>query len=332
MAMADLLSMVTVLMVFALLRSSWVLAPLFVLGVFRAITRPMAQTLVPRLSAQSSHLGRLTADLQTANTLSMVIGFALAGFSVVVHSVQWALGMDAISFLLSACIEVFIQVPVVSLHREARRYGRELLMGWRWMAGSRLLKSLILFNTIAFGLEIGFNNQLVVLIHQHSANSLYYVLTEFAMSIGILVASTTLRGSRFADGERRGRLQLWLGATLILGLCYMAADVVSPLVAVIAFLFVSSLADGASVVAQNHLMHLEVMDEHRNQVYTLRFVMRNLGKAIASILMGVAIAALGLHLVLLWIGLLIAIVAAGIAIYIHQNSEEGRNASYSRYL
>lgn len=330
--MADLLSMVTVLMVFALLRSSWVLAPLFVLGVFRAITRPMAQTLVPRLSAQSSHLGRLTADLQTANTLSMVIGFALAGFSVLVHSVQWALGMDAMSFLLSACIEVFIQVPVVSLHREARRYGRELLMGWRWMAGSRLLKSLILFNTIAFGLEIGFNNQLVALIHQHSANSLYYVLTEFAMAIGILVASTTLRGARFAEGERRGRLQLWLGATWILGLCYMAADVVSPLVAVIAFLFVSSLADGASVVAQNHLMHLEVMDEHRNQVYTLRFVMRNLGKAIASILMGVAIAALGLHLVLLWVGLLIAIVTAGIAIYIHQNSEEGRNASYSRYL
>ncbi len=332
MATADLISVVTVLMVLQILRSAWVLVPLFVLGVLRAITRPLAQALVPRLSVEGTHVGRLTADLQTANTLSMVVGFAAAGFFIVAHSLPWALGIDAMSFLLSACFELFIWVPVVPIYRETQRYLGTLLMGWRRVTGNRLIKSLVLFNTAAFGLEIGFNNQLVALIHQHSSNSLYYLLTEFAMSTGILVASTTLRGSPFVHVKRRGRLQLWLGATTVLGLCYTAADIAPALVAVITFLFVSSLADGASVVAQNHLMHLEITDEHRNQVYTLRFVMRNLGKAGFSILMGVAIASFGLHLVLLLVGIAIVIVTAGIAVYMRLSTEEGSNASYSRYM
>ena len=78
------------------------MVPLLVLGVLRAIIRPLAQALVPRLSVESTRVGRLTADLQTANALSMVVGFAAAGFFIVAHSLPWALAIDAMSFLLSA--------------------------------------------------------------------------------------------------------------------------------------------------------------------------------------------------------------------------------------
>ena len=125
---------------------------------------------------------------------------------------------------------------------------------------------------------------------------------------------------------------MWLGATIVLGLCYTAADIAPALVAVTTILFVSFLADGAFVVAQNHLIHLEIADEHRNQVYALRFVMRNLGKAGFSILMGVAIASFGLNLVLFLVGIAIAILTAGTAVYMHLSNEEGSSASYSRYM
>jgi hypothetical protein len=109
----------------------WEIGALQVLyGTADALFRPAATAIVPQVVGPES-LQEANALLGLARSGSIVVGPAIAGIAVVAVGSAWALGLDALSFAVSATLLRRLQLaPVAGLARAAS-FASDLVGGWR---------------------------------------------------------------------------------------------------------------------------------------------------------------------------------------------------------
>lgn len=310
---------------------------LIVLGIMRSINKPLAQTLIPKLSNNDDLLTRVNADYQSAATLSMIVGFAIAGLFAATNSLHIAIILDAISFFLCSLMEMNIKtndsiMTVDTDHNNKNTsYMNVLRQSVKIVIQDPLLFALVLPNALIFGIQIAFNNQLVALISSRTSHQTYYVVTEFAMAFGLLIASNWLRRRNVGSSDKT-LIRQWLISILIVGMTYSISSISKWITPIIILLFLSSVADGISNIGQTQLLHKRVNNVNRNQIYSLRFVIRNLGKALISFLSGLSISIFGIHSTLFILGGLIMIISIGIYGNVNRLLQKNQNFENNVFL
>ena len=123
------------------------------LGLCGAFAEPAFGAIIPQI-ALGDDLLRVNGKIQTLAALAKVIGPALAGFIISQFGAQWAIGLDAISYLICGCLFSFLRLEGVENIPETRRNSalkegfREVLRRrWLWI----LEIQLALINLLAFG-------------------------------------------------------------------------------------------------------------------------------------------------------------------------------------
>lgn len=198
-----------------------VYAAVFLLNACGRFFRPSSLALVGDLvpEAQQPHA---TGMLQTSMSLAMLIGPALATPLLVASGPDWALAINAFSYLVS-----FVTILAVAAPREAARatkkerggFAREFFAGLGYFFRSRLLRALGIGAAIVM-LGGGGLNALEVFFVQDNLHTTpaFLGLMATAQGIGMLLGAV-LAG---AFAERIGVIRVFWGGLILVGVFLLA--------------------------------------------------------------------------------------------------------------
>lgn len=306
----DLLSAVFVLLLaFVPIVFSWVL--LFLLGCLRSINRPFSRSIILKLSSNETEIKKLNADLQTINTLSMIFGFILGGVFAGTQTISIALVLDGFSFVV--CVWLIGKIKLkseVSNEKETstnstKDYFDLIFNVRKRVKNDKIVLSILLPNSLALGLVVVFNNQLITLISSHNSNQIYYVICEYLMAMGIMYSAYLMRRSKLLN---LSSVQIWLGAGFFTGFCYLIASSIPSLVVVLVVLMISAVFDGLSNIAQMNILHHRVSADYMEQLFSLRFLLVNIVRVALSLVIGFLIQKHGIYLTFSAIGIFICLI------------------------
>lgn len=270
-----------VLTVMPFLPISFLLTGNVLLGFLRSLNRPVAQRIIPKLVPADQTLA-LNAEFQTVATLSMIVGFIAGAGLVAIDRIHLMFWINAASFLLCAALMGTIKNHIKYVPSQHRRKAFYLSMP----AVNREIGALLIPNSLAFGFMIAFNNQLVVLMAHFSSTTYYYVAAEFLMALGIALAAMVLRTMAPAWGLRLERGQLWAVFGIGVGVFYLAAASAPHVAVALIALGVAGVLDGVFTITQMQILHRNLGDDLMEQVFSFRFLARNISKIISTTLVG----------------------------------------------
>jgi CRP-like cAMP-binding protein/sugar phosphate permease len=234
---------------------------------------PAHESVLPEI-APEEELAAANSLMAISSFGSTAIGFAASGLIASTASIEWAFWLDALSFLLSALVIVFIRVQPLE-DQEAGSVNmvvRNLRAGVRFLAGTPLLRSLFLAYIpvlIAFGLS---NSLLLPFsIRALGANEFQYGIQEGLTSLGF-VASSLLMAAIF-DRMREGQwIALgWIGMG-ILGVLYSQATSI-PLAILLVTL--SGFMNAPPAIGGRLVLQRSTPREMRGRVNSAFFVSRD---------------------------------------------------------
>lgn len=235
---------------------------------------PAHESVLPEI-APEDELAAANSLMAISSFGSTAIGFAASGLIASTASIEWAFWIDALSFLVSALVIVFISVQPME-DQEAGSVDmvvRNLRAGIRFLSDTPLLRSLFLAYIpvlIAFGLS---NSLLLPFsIRALGANEFQYGIQEGLTSLGF-VASSLLMAAIF-DRMREGQwIALgWIGMG-ILGVLYSRATSI-PLA--ILLVTVSGFMNAPSAIGGRIVLQRSTPREMRGRVNSAFFVSRDI--------------------------------------------------------
>lgn len=198
-------------------------------------------------------LGRAFGFDYSTENLAFIVGPTLAAL-LFLWGVQWALAINALSFVVSFVMVAAIHPPAAARSvapGERGNVGRELGEGMRFFVGNRVLRTLTITICIAM---LGFGalkvlNVFFVQDNLHSGTVIYAWLMA-ASSIGAVA------GALVAAGPVK-----WLGAgrafglaTMIIGVCLLIFSRMALVVPALALVFVAGLMEAVVNVATGPLL------------------------------------------------------------------------------
>jgi MFS family permease len=198
-----------------------------------------ARLVVLRDIVPEADLTRAAGRQQTTNMLSTIVGPAIAAPLFIALGVQWALVVNAASFLVSFALISLVRLPSVEHVSAARESVRgELGAGLRYFASNRVLMVLIMSVVLVF---LGFGaftalNVFFLMENLHAPVRLYGLLTASTGAGAVLgtLASTAL-------ARRIRPLQaLWL-SLMTMGILDLAYARMSSLIPAVIVLFLTGL-------------------------------------------------------------------------------------------
>lgn len=291
---------------------------LFFLGALRAINRPYSQAMIARLAVSDPGRAKLSADYQTALTISLGFGLAAGALLVSLDVPQVGLALNALSFAGAAWLNSGLPVKIETQSQMVISHAAKR---WSGLAGSEMrrqlrdpiLSSLLLWQLLVFGPLIAYNSQLVSLAAAVSSSGLAYVAIEAASILGIVSAALIVRRGRFVSSEaQRWLYPIYIVASTCIGLGYSAGAVAESVAIIGLFLAIAGAADSVSEIFQLRLMHQKTDDQTRENVYALRFVLGGTSRTVAAFALGYVAEAWGIRPALFGTGVLMAIFSGGL--------------------
>ena len=234
---------------------------------------PAHESVLPEI-APEDELAAANSLMAISSFGSTAIGFAASGLIASTASIEWAFWIDALSFLVSALVIVFIRVQPME-DQEAGSVDmvvRNLRAGVRFLADTPLLRSLFLAYIpvlIAFGLS---NSLLLPFsIRALGATEFQYGIQEALTSVGFVVSSLIM--ASIFDRMREGQwIALgWIGMG-IMGVLYSRATSI-PLA--ILLVTVSGFMNAPSAIGSRLVLQRSTPREMRGRVNSAFFVSRD---------------------------------------------------------
>ena len=305
------------------IRGHFSISIIYVYSLFKAIVRifymPAQTSLVQQLSDQGNRV-KVNAFLDISSRVAMIAGPILAGFSVRYFSMEIVLGIDAITFLLSAIIIYTIKVDEREVEQAAKssyfthvKEGLTYVRKYAW----------IIFLSLAFAFVNGGNALanvsrpfLVSEVLQLDSDA-YGVMNSFA-SAGAIIASIFLVKSK----PKHKNLSWIFISILIWGLGISLLSLAESffmvvLIQVIAFSMGPVMSINANVFYQN-----EVPPSYMGRVYAIRNLISSLAMPVGFLFGDLVIRSFGISSSFIVSGAII-IVGAGfvlIAAKLHSKS------------
>jgi len=289
------------------------LLALVFLGTLLDVPGGTARTaLFPDVAALSGiRLERMNSATQGVQSFASLLGPPLAGLAIVVLGTSNVLWLDAASFAFSAVLIARAVPRDPPRSAAAGGYRDEVLDGWRFLRGDRLLRSLLALAAITnLAISPLFPVVLPVLARERfgSAQDLGFIFAGFGA--GALAASLAYG----AIGHRLPRRLTYVGTCLALTLPLFALATVPSLLVCVAALAVMGVAIGIVNPATMTLFQERVPAELRGRVFGTTLATVLVATPLGMLLAGSLIQTLGLHTLLFAMGacLLATTVAAAI--------------------
>lgn len=241
----------------------------FMVSVASRFFFPARSALIPSLVAENE-LVAANGLSQLTETASLLIGPALAGFTIAWWGEGVAFIADSISFLVSAVAIWSIGAVTAQPRRAAseqtmRALWRELLEGLRFLFGHAILRSVVLSLSIVH-LGIGAINVLWVplLSRNYGVGPEGMGLVDSIQGVGMALGglSVSWLASRF------GKVRIGMVGLIIIGLMLGLTGVAPSFIYIVAFTFVLGLALAPIEAALTTLMQLSTPDQSRGRVFS----------------------------------------------------------------
>ena len=232
-------------------------------------------------------------ELAAANSWIMIssfgatsVGFALSGLLAAAFDIHWAFWLDAVTFLVSAALLIFVRVGKIEVEGDTSVavVVENLKDGIRTLVGTPLLRSLFLSGVpvyFAFGLW----NVLLLpfAIEALHASEFEYGLQEGLTSVGFVVGSLLM--AKFADRFREGS---WVVvSTIAMGVAGIAYGYATSILVAIVLVTISGFFNAPASIARRVLMQRNTPRELRGRVFSAFAVARDV-----VFLVGIALAGL----------------------------------------
>ncbi len=200
--------------------------------------------LVPELAATAGMpIERATSLNHIVERSSRLIGAPLAGLLIVVMSTANVLWLDAVSFLVSALIVVFIvRVPRIKPPKTARgQYFEELQAGLRFLRRDHLLLALIFTIMLTNGLDAAYSG----VVRPIYVDQVWGSAFDLGLLIAVNAAGAILGAAVYgAVGHRWPRHATFVSMFMLTGLRFWIMALYPSLAVVLIFTFISSLGAG----------------------------------------------------------------------------------------
>ncbi len=257
------------------------------LGVFYD---PCKLAILPDL-VPSTQLIRANSFLATAETLTEVVGYALAGFIVFAVSTSTAFVIDAATFIFSATAVAlmsyrYVRPPAAAFRRpgvvhEARE-GIAYLVHHRGLAANTLL-------VIAAAIGLGASYPLTFFYATDviGGGARTFGLLESAIGAGYLVGSLAMAGA----GQRVDKGIAMTAGITVLGAGLASIGAISTLLLAFVPFFILGVADAAALISIDTYFQQTVPAQLRGRVWGVRFTLTQ-GVYALSVLAGGAAAGL----------------------------------------
>lgn len=290
----------TIMVVADLLRAAIVVSIPFLIHINIALLY-VAVALVSTISqffnpANDAVLPEVATDeeLSAANSWIMIssfgstsIGFALSGLLAAAFDIDWAFYLDAITFVFSAVVLLFVRVGRIEAEGETsvRVVIDNLREGVATLVRTPVLRSLFISGAPVF-LSFGLWNVLLLpfaldVLH---ASEFEYGLQEGLTSVGFVVGSLVM-----ASWAARLREGTWMVVSLIvMGVAGILYGRSTSIVLAIALVTVSGFFNAPSSVARRVIMQRETPRELRGRVFSAFAVLRDVMFLIGISMAGLA--------------------------------------------
>lgn len=233
-------------------------------------------------------------ELAAANSWIMIssfgstsVGFALSGLLAAAFSVEWAFYLDAVTFLISAALLLWVRVGKIQVEGETsvRVVVANLKEGVATLVGTPVLRSLFLVSAPVY-LSFGLWNVLLLpfAINVLGAGEFEYGIQEGLTSVGFVVGSLLM--ARYADRWREGS---WIVlSTLAMGIVGVLYGMATSIIVAIALVTLSGFFNAPSSVARRLIMQRSTPREMRGRVFSAFAVARDVTFLIGISLAGLA--------------------------------------------
>ena len=245
--------------------------------------------------AHASMLPELASDeeLAAANSLmaissigSTTIGFAASGLIASRFPIEWAFYLDALSFLASAGLIVFIKIAPIATTEKASlaTVARNLRAGLRFVVDTTILRSLF-FVVMPIFVIFGLHNTLFLpfALRALGATEFEFGLQQAAESVGIAIGSLLM--ARLSDRLREGQ---WLAISYLgMALVAVAYSLSSTVEVAILLVGLSGFINAPSYIGRQLVIQRNTPREMRGRVNSVFFVTRDVlfmaGMALAGL-------------------------------------------------
>lgn len=192
---------------------------------------------------------RASALAQGSAAGALVVGPLLAAPLMVAFGVQWALIIDALSFVVSFLLILLMRAPEAArsvAHGERGHVGREFISGFRFVFTSRILSTLLIalcLSTLGFGAV----HALYVLF---TTENLHASVSAVGL-VGALFGAGGIAGAILwgATAERVGLVRLFCASVSSFGLALLVESRMTSLVPGLAIFFLIGVAQSGLQVA-----------------------------------------------------------------------------------
>lgn len=219
-----ILGLFAVLFYFELINFYMILAMQMLLSVNAAFFDPAIPSVIPQI-VDEKDLAAANSKHQFVNGFSTIAGAFTAGIFISMFGYLWVFVVNAISFLLSAFFECFINIPPLQKVTEEKKRGTgifsDLKQGYKYILSDKALL-ILLFMVMVIHFFVGsieiFMPVIANAISDHGARNLGFFQTAFG--IGTITMAMIL-SIKNISGKEKFTL---FGSVFLIGVLYIAAS------------------------------------------------------------------------------------------------------------
>jgi MFS family permease len=294
------------------LAAGWSLPLVYVLSFAIAtcgvLFEPARLAMVPEIVAKGRLL-RANSFLATAENLTEILGWALAGVLVATLSTATAFRLDAVSFAVSAVCLALIRYRAparAAAERTARAFWRELREGLSFLRHHRglLANTVVVLASIA-GIGASAPLTFFLAVRVFGGDTRAFGALEAAMGIGFFAGSLLL--AAFATHARKGWTMI--AGLLAMGLCLAVVALTHSVWQAAVPYALFGIANAAALIAVDTYLQEVVPERLRGRVLGTRFTLTQGTYAIAVLASGALAGVVDVRVLFVAAGALIAIPA-----------------------
>lgn len=289
----------------------WDYGGLVLLGILRAINRPLSQSFVSRLATSDDTLSRLTIHSEMGRNAATIVAVAISTELVASHHIVWAILINSASFLASAIVERLLR-PLYAPSpptTEFSAHPTHLRVKLHRLIKDPFYFVLLFPNSLLFALVAAYSSQLAALAKSMGGNGLYYVVLIIAVNFAVMSVNMLFRTllRHLMNRDHRAQLRWWLLGVLGTGVFYAATPLAGYRSLQVVFVLLAAAFDATVALLQSRMWNARVDRQYLGELFTLRFLIRNVAKAAATA---------SLAILIQFFGLTTSLVAAGFAIVV----------------
>jgi MFS family permease len=247
---------------------------------------PAHASILPDIASESE-LGAANSMLSISSTGALGLGFAAAGFITSQSDVNIAFYIDAATFVISALLIFFVNVPPIGQSDESsvNNVLESLREGGNFLFNSPILRSLLII-TVPMGILFGLHNSLMLPFADRAlqASEFEYSLIEGVGLIGFVIGGLIM--AQISDRLREGQ---WIVISLvIMGLAVVAFSQVTSVTFAILLSVVTLFFNVPIFIARQLIVQRNTTREIRGRVGSVFFMIRDVTFMIGMGMAGLA--------------------------------------------